>query len=140
MNDQMTRWLNLARQDLRMAELALKEGLWNQVCLHSQQCVEKVLRALLVGRGNVPPHTHKLADLIFLLGEEAISGLADDLYSLDRFYIPTHYPDTLPGSLSESLPSEEDAREALVLARRIIISFIDGLPIDGPPSLTQEQP
>jgi HEPN domain-containing protein len=38
------RWLAFARDDLRIAELALNEGLYNQVCFHSEQCVEKVLK------------------------------------------------------------------------------------------------
>ena len=32
---------------------------------------------------------------------------------LDRFYIPTRYPDALPGGLSEGAPRREDADEAL---------------------------
>jgi hypothetical protein len=34
------RWLEFARQDLQMAELAMNESIYNQVCFHSQQCVE----------------------------------------------------------------------------------------------------
>ena len=41
------RWLVFAREDLRIAELAMNEGLYNQVCFHSEQCVEKVLKAWL---------------------------------------------------------------------------------------------
>jgi HEPN domain-containing protein len=39
------RWFEFARQDLQMAELALHEGIYNQVCFHSQQCVENQLKA-----------------------------------------------------------------------------------------------
>jgi len=35
----------------------------------------------------------------------------------DRFYIPTRYPDAIPGDLATGLPNEADAREALNLAR-----------------------
>lgn len=38
------RWLGFARQDLRVAELAMTEGLYNQVCFHAEQCVEKYLQ------------------------------------------------------------------------------------------------
>jgi HEPN domain-containing protein len=35
------RWLAFAKEDLRIAELAMNEALYNQVCFHSEQCVEK---------------------------------------------------------------------------------------------------
>ena len=41
------RWLGFAKQDFRIAELATNEGLYNQVCFHFEQCVEKVLKAWL---------------------------------------------------------------------------------------------
>lgn len=31
------RWISFARDDLRMAELALNEGIYNQVCFHAHQ-------------------------------------------------------------------------------------------------------
>ena len=43
MNEAVERWLAFAQEDMRMAELALKEGIYNQACFHSQQCVEKAL-------------------------------------------------------------------------------------------------
>ncbi len=33
MNGTIERWLAFAREDLRMAELALAEGIFNQVCI-----------------------------------------------------------------------------------------------------------
>ena len=44
MNEAIEHWLIFAHQDLRMAELALDEGIYNQVCFHSQQCVEKAIK------------------------------------------------------------------------------------------------
>lgn len=120
MNDQTARWLSFAEEDLQMAELALERGIWNQVCFHSQQCAEKALKALITSRELAPPRTHKLADLVFVLGEKTLPDLADDLRSLDRFYIPTRYPDALPGSLPGGLPGESDAKEALAVARKVI--------------------
>ena len=36
MHERTERWLAFAREELRMAELALAEALWNQVCFHAQ--------------------------------------------------------------------------------------------------------
>ena len=47
MNEAVNRWLVFAREDLRMAELALAEGIFNQVCFHAQQCVEKAIKSWL---------------------------------------------------------------------------------------------
>lgn len=120
MNEQTERWLAFAREDLRMAELAIAEAIWNQACFHAQQCVEKILKAWLVERGEMPPRTHKLADLVVLLGEARFAGFANEVQALDRFYIPTRYPDALPGTLPEGLPNEEEARETLALVRRVM--------------------
>ncbi len=110
-------WLGFAEDDLRMAELALGEKLYNQVCFHAEQCVEKALKALYVSNDRAYPKTHKLADLLTHIGEEKFDDLEERIILLDRFYIPTRYPDALPGSLSDSLPTERDARDALETAR-----------------------
>jgi HEPN domain-containing protein len=44
MNEAAEQWLAFAHQDLRMAEMALAEGIYNQTCFHAQQCVEKVIK------------------------------------------------------------------------------------------------
>jgi len=117
MNAQGERWLEFARQDLQMAELAFKEGIYNQVCFHSQQCVEKCLKGLIANIGKTPPRTHSIVDLLGLLSSIYLPDLREDLAQLDIFYIPTRYPDALPGSLAEGLPSKEDAHEAIAVAR-----------------------
>jgi len=39
---------------------------------------------------------------------------------LDRFYLPTRYPDALPGNFPEGLPTRTDAEEALAVARQVL--------------------
>ncbi len=60
------RWLDFAREDLRIAELALTDGLYNQVCFHAQQGVEKMLKAFLKSRQQSVPRTHALTELLAL--------------------------------------------------------------------------
>lgn len=109
-------WLRFAREDARMAQLAMQDGVYNQVCFHSQQCAEKCLKAWLAFHDESIPRTHRMADLVNLTSGDWISDIKDRLLLLDRFYIPTRYPDALPGSVPEGLPDEEDAKEALQLA------------------------
>jgi HEPN domain-containing protein/predicted nucleotidyltransferase len=114
------RWLTFAEQDLRMAELALDAGIFNQTCFHAQQCVEKCLKACLAAGGALLPRTHLIADLLQQLpatAQGAVAGLEHDLLTLDQFYIPTRYPDALPGSLPAGLPQQSHAAMALAIAR-----------------------
>jgi HEPN domain-containing protein len=113
-------WLRFASEDLRMAEMAWSEAIHNQVCFHAQQCAEKALKALMAFRGQLPPRTHKLADLLSLLKPDPLPDLSDDIRLLDRFYIPTRYPDSLPGTLLEGLPNQAEAEEALTVARQTL--------------------
>jgi HEPN domain-containing protein len=57
MNENSKRWLAFAQEDLRVAELVWKQAIYNQVCFHAQQCVEKALKGLLVAQWELPPHT-----------------------------------------------------------------------------------
>ena len=114
------RWLGFARQDLRIAELAMSEGLYNQVCFHSEQCVEKVLKSWLAEKGKKIPRTHSMADLLILVPADALADMAEEILLLYRFYIATRYPDALPGSLEEGMPSKDEAQESLDLAKRIL--------------------
>jgi HEPN domain-containing protein len=120
MNELARRWLAFAGEDLRMAELAFNESLWNQVCFHSHQCAEKSLKALVAVRGGSTPRTHRLTDLLTLIEEPDLEELAGDLRSLESFYMPTRYPDAVPGSLPEALPGEREAGEALATARKVL--------------------
>lgn len=120
MSGKSDRWLHFARQDLRMAELALREEFWNQACFHAEQCVEKALKSRLAERGEAPPRTHKLADLLQILGEKEFPEIADEIRALDRFHLPTREPDALPGEAGEGLPGEVEAREAMGVARAVM--------------------
>ncbi|HDM74842.1 MAG TPA: HEPN domain-containing protein [Deltaproteobacteria bacterium] len=39
-------WLKYADDDLRSAEVLLVEGIYNMVCFHAQQAVEKFFKSL----------------------------------------------------------------------------------------------
>lgn len=119
MKDEVKNWIEFADEDLKMAELALKEKIYNQVCFHSQQCVEKVIKGIIIHRGHIYPKSHKLADLINYLSDDIFDDLKDEIISLDRFYIPTRYPDALPGSLPDGLPTAKDAEESIKIAREV---------------------
>lgn len=115
------RWMSFAREDLRAAEVLLREDVFSLSCFHAQQAVEKALKAALtfLEPGRDLPRTHSISELADRLGEER-SRFPDGLDALDAFYIPTRYPDALPGSLPEGLPGSDDAHETLEIATRVL--------------------
>ena len=71
-----------------------------------------------------PPRTHSIADLLNQLPPDWFPALREPLAEImDQFYIPTRYPDALPGSFPEGLPGKEDAEEALLLARQVMLEL-----------------
>jgi HEPN domain-containing protein len=116
------RWLARAEDDLSFAQLGLREKYYSQVCFLSQQVVEKAFKAFLLAKGRTYPRLHKvieLANLCFELRSE-LDPLKIDLKLLDEFYIPTRYPDAVPGGLPTGLPEFADAQAALAAASKIL--------------------
>ena len=60
--------MKYARADLELARIALPPGaMYEQLCFHAQQAVEKSLKAVLVFSGIDFPSTHSIQSLIDLL-------------------------------------------------------------------------
>ena len=126
-------WLRFAAEDMQMAELALKAEIFNQTCFHAQQCVEKVLKAWLAHHGHVPPRVHQMSLLLKLCPQPLPfpATLETNVLALDRFYIPTRYPDALPGALPHGLPDKRDAEEAFTTANQVLTAVADLLKTSG---------
>lgn len=68
-----SQWLDYANDNLKAANELLKTDLHNIVCFHSQQAVEKALKAYLVFNDINSPRVHNLNTLLELcinLGKE----------------------------------------------------------------------
>jgi len=109
------KWFSFADEDWLVAKQTLKDGIYNQVCFHSQQGVEKLLKGVLHQGGQKIPKTHHLQELLGMCIKHlpSLKDFEEDCLLLDRYYIPTRYPDALPGALPEGLPNKEDAEQAL---------------------------
>lgn len=61
-----TYWLRLADIDWEVIEacLASSNPPWQGIAFHAQQAAEKTVKAYLAFKGELPPHTHDLGDLI----------------------------------------------------------------------------
>src|SRR5437762_11521195 len=114
-------WLRFAADDEKVAALVLKDGPWNMVCFHAEQGAEKCLKAFLRARTGDVPRVHSLAKLIELCAknDRSFLRLKNRGLSLDRYYIPTRYPEAAPGALPDGLPNRHDAQSALSDMRKI---------------------
>jgi len=116
MNETTKEWLTKAEGDFRTARreiLVRDEPNFDAVCYHSQQCVEKLMKALLIDNGMVPPRTHDLVQLDQLLGPVVSiwSWPIEELRFLTRAAVEFRYP-------GESADKDE-ADEAFDLCRRM---------------------
>lgn len=92
-------WLDFAHRDLEAAKILVEnEYVSNVVLFHSQQCVEKCLKALLEENSVPVPHIHSVIKLHTLLAEQTKISLSikeDQLDLVDAVYIDTRYPSSL---------------------------------------------
>jgi HEPN domain-containing protein len=103
-------WVAKAEGDLRVArrEVRVKRGAnFDAVCFHSQQCVEKYMKALLQEREQTVPRVHDLNQLLeFCLPvEPGLETFRPLLKELTIYAVECQYP-------GESA-NQEDARSAL---------------------------
>ena len=115
-------WLDFADRDLEAARLLVdNEYVSNAVLFHSQQCVEKCLKALLEENHIPVPHVHNVLKLYSLLKENSPISLSvseDELDLVDAVYIDTRYPSGI-GLLPSGFPTKEDAWELLRIAEKV---------------------
>ncbi len=115
-------WLDKANEDLVVARLVLKEEHTAHACFLSQQCVEKSLKAFLIAKTNDHPRTHKLVDLLGECQKHDLrfADFLSECIVIDQYYIPTRYPDAIPGTAPGGTPSDAEAEEAIVSAEKIL--------------------
>lgn len=113
------RWLLQAENDRDYARLGLREGFFAQVCFQSQQICEKALKA--IHHGQLDKRVVFGHSLVRLAAElDLPPELAEELAVLDQYYIPTRYPNGLPGALPYEVYTRWQAQKALEVADRTI--------------------
>lgn len=97
MNDAVTEWIAKAEGDYRVAEYELAkptDPVFDAICYHSQQCIEKLIKAILIQDGVSPPFTHDLVALCSLMAAKhpSWSWNIDDLRFLTLAAVHYRYP------------------------------------------------
>lgn len=117
------RWLETGREDLDVARLLLEQGKYSHACFCGQQAAEKALKALWYGIG-ADPWGHSIQKLIAEIPDErvreAMDSRIEDAAFLDRFYIPTRYPNGLPDLTPGKTYFRRDAEACIGVAERIV--------------------
>ena len=90
-------WIKKAEGDF-IAALSLsekqEENLSDAICFHSQQCIEKYMKAFLVSNNIEPPEVHDLQRLKVLCAEvdKDFESISEQLDVLDAYAVNFRYP------------------------------------------------
>ncbi|MEW6684737.1 MAG: HEPN domain-containing protein [Candidatus Edwardsbacteria bacterium] len=119
-------WLKIAYEDFQAAENLMKIDLYRMVCYHSQQTVEKILKALLTEKEIEFERSHNIIDLkvAVMKVEYGVKISDEDAVFLNSIY-RSRYPSDA-GLLPTGEPTKEDAEKALNIAQ-IILQQVGGL-------------
>ena len=119
------RWFRTAEDDLDSARILKDNGKFAHSCFHSQQAAEKALKAVWYFIDE-DPWGHSIKKLI-----DDMESVSPDRFKefkslgriallLDRFYIPTRYPNGLPDITPDVAFTEEDAETCINHGQKII--------------------
>jgi HEPN domain-containing protein len=92
----INQWIEKAEEDYKNAEytLTLEENCpVSTVCFHSQQCIEKYLKALLICHSLSVPKSHDLVELYHRIPSDNRPTLSEEgLAVLNRYAVESRYP------------------------------------------------
>lgn len=113
MNEVVREWIDKAEGDLLTAtrEAQADPPNYDAACFHAQQCIEKLLKAVLIDKGQVPPKTHDLTVLSGLLNASYPEWHwpMEELRLLSRAAVVFRYPGEAAG--------QEEAEAALNVSK-----------------------
>ncbi len=120
-------WLREAVAEFGAAEDLYRTGHWAWCCFTCQQAAEKALKALC-DYFRVPQPGHNLNQLLSVLRThlQVPETVALGCARLNRYYIPTRYPNAFDRGAPADQFFEPDARQALEDAREVI-RFAEGV-------------
>jgi HEPN domain-containing protein len=121
MSGAVSEWVERAESDFRVArrESTVTVGpSYDAVCFHAQQCVEKLMKAVLIDHGSSPPRTHDLLALAAMVSKVVSSWAwpSMELSTLSAAAVGFRYP----GDPVE----KEDAEEMLDICTRLRASLL----------------
>ena len=116
------RWLRQAEHDLADAEYAFAGGRHALACFLSHQVAEKAVAGYLFSAGAEYVWSHALADLCedAMNFDPSFDVLKSEAMLLDKHYLGTRYPSSLPGGVPAEAYDGHDSARALEIARNAL--------------------
>jgi len=122
--DESLRWLAQAQDEFQDADELRKRGRFYLALFHFQQSAEKAFKAYLYLKVKSAEvfRTHSVDELSKMAVEiDSDFKRVASAKKLDRYYIPTRYPNGLPGGVpSRYFDDPKEAEEAMQLAKSVI--------------------
>ncbi len=121
------RWLAQAVDDLEFTRWVLAEGRYfDKGCFIAQQAAEKALKAVHYLKGERLVFGHSALELLnrLLPENQELVILREPARLLDRYYIPTRYPNGLPGGSPFESFQRGDLESALDMAERVVAEAV----------------
>ncbi len=116
-DEYLKRWLIKANNDLKVAEnelkMPLEERVTEAVCFHSQQAVEKFLKAYLITKNIEFGKTHNLEYLLELCIKVDLDFKEIDVGNLTFYAVEVRYPNEF------YIPTTKEAEECIKIARKV---------------------
>ena len=126
-------WIEYAERDFKLAKDLLNDEYYsNQSVYHSQQAIEKIIKAALEEVKIRFPKIHTVQTLFSLLPTEYKNKIVveeSELELVDDIFIESKYPSDL-GLLPTGLPSKDDAQQIFVIAEKIyqpLLTFLKNI-------------
>ncbi|PKB83957.1 MAG: hypothetical protein BZY88_01210 [SAR202 cluster bacterium Io17-Chloro-G9] len=117
------RWLAQAEHSLGVCHLLYENMVWSEACFSAEQTAQVAFKASLYLKGRRFVNIHSVRQLAIECAIEDVEfqGFADYGSILDKYYLSTRYPDTLP---EPAIPfesfTESEARQAHAFAKEIV--------------------
>lgn len=116
------RWLTQAEEEFKDASVLMKAGRFYLSLFLCQQSAEKALKAFIYLKEEEPIFSHSVAVLLKLATAlDADFASLKGAKRLDDYYIPTRYPNGLPGEIpSQYYDDQDEVEKALMWSEKII--------------------
>jgi len=114
------RWIRSSKEALNSARGDFERGDYNWACFKAQQSAEFAVKALLHGLG-LPAYGHSVSGLLTKIPRDLeYQEVIQEAKTLDKYYVPTRYPNAWSEGVPRDYYTEKDADEGIRYAERII--------------------
>lgn len=117
------RWMRQSEDDFKFVQwLSRENAFFDKGCFLAQQAGEKACKACLYAAGKRRVLGHSLFELAQELGRQdgRFLAIVDAAKQLDRLYIPSRYPNGLPGGSPFQVFDRSDLANALAALEKVM--------------------